>query len=277
MGLLLPPSLGLCSLKDLNLTDCGITETPDSLGHLSQLRRLYLGSNNFEIIPANITDLFNLEFLDISDCQRLRFLPELPSISISINAVNCILLEALPFLSVPYTNIQLQDIRFYVSFLNCFNLYQNGLKDIVEDVLQKLESLATLWTKQPYLKDVKYLPVASICFPGSEIPEWFNFRSTGSLIIEELPPCWNNNRFVGFALCAVMETQHHRIENSWDLCICCECNFKSKDGRHHIVHGKFGYQPYYYRAEPYSVKSDHVYIGSDHLMYPRDTGDLCYN
>ncbi|KAK0605745.1 hypothetical protein LWI29_030319 [Acer saccharum] len=272
MGLLLPP-LGLCSLKNLNLTDCGITEIPDSLGHLSQLRRLYLGSNNFEIIPANIINLFNLEFLDISHCQRLRFLPRLPSIS--INAVNCILLEVLPFLSVPYTSTR--DISFSVSFVNCFKLYENGLKDIVENVLQKLESLATLWTKQPYLKDVKNLPWASICYPGSEIPEWFNFQSTGSLIIEELPSCWNNNRFVGFALCAVTQTQHHRIENPWDLSICCECNFKSKDGRRHIVRGQFGYQPYYYHVLPYSVESDHVYIGSNHLMYPRDTGDLCYN
>ncbi|TXG73495.1 hypothetical protein EZV62_002074 [Acer yangbiense] len=273
MGFLLPPSLGLCSLKNLNLTDCGITEIPDSLGHLSQLRRLYLGSNNFEIIPANIINLFNLEFLDISYCQRLRFLPRLPSVS--INAVNCILLEVLPFLSVPYTNTQY--IRFYVSFANCFKLYQIGLKDIVENVLQKLESLATLWTKQPYLKHVKKLPWASICYPGSEIPEWFNFRSTGSLIIEELPPCWNNNRFVGFALCAVMQIQHHRIANLWDLYICCECNFKSKDGRCHTVRGHFRYPPYGCVKPPYSVESDHVYIGSDHLMYPRDTGDLCYN
>ncbi|KAK2640884.1 hypothetical protein Ddye_022647 [Dipteronia dyeriana] len=135
------------------------------------------------------------------------------------------------------------------------------------------------------VQDVQDLPFTSICFPGTERPEGFNFRSTGSLIIEVLPPCWDYNRFAGFALCAVMQIQHHRIENFWDLYVCCECNFKSKDGRCHIVRGKFGYPPYYgnfgcepyYHFEPYSVESDHVYIGSDHLMYPRDTGDLCYN
>ncbi|KAL5778610.1 hypothetical protein ACOSQ2_009347 [Xanthoceras sorbifolium] len=225
MNLLLLPSLGLCGLKNLDLTDCGIAKIPDSLTHLSQLRRLYLGSNKFESIPANVENLFNLEYLDISYCQRPQFLPKLPSIS--INTVNCISLEVSQFLSVPYTITRAS--KFYVSFANCFKLYRNGLKDIVEDVLQKIQSLVTLWTKQPYLK--------------------------------ELPPGWNNNKFVGFALCAVIETQHHRIVNSWDLYIYCVCNLKSKDGHWHIFTGKF----------------NHVYMGSDHLMYPIDTGELCDN
>ncbi|KAL5845662.1 hypothetical protein ACOSQ3_009186 [Xanthoceras sorbifolium] len=254
MNLLLLPSLGLCSLKKLDLTDCGIAKIPNSLTHLSQLRRLHLGSNKFESIPTNVENLFNLKYLDISYCQRLQFLPKLPSTS--INAVNCISLEVSQFLSVPYTITCAS--KFYVAFANCFKLYRNGLKDIVEDVLQKIQSLATLWTKQPYVK-------------------LFSFRSSGSLIIEELPPGWNNNKFVGFALCAVMETQHHRIVNSWDLYICCECNLKSKDGHWHVFTGKFGYQPYDYCAEPYHVVSDHVYMGADHLMYPRDTDELCYD
>ncbi|KAL5732584.1 hypothetical protein ACOSQ2_032276 [Xanthoceras sorbifolium] len=162
MNLLLLPSLGLCSLKKLDLIDCGIAKIPNSLTHLSQLQRLYLGSNKFEIIPANIENLFNLEYLDISYCQKLQFLPKLPSVS--INTVNS-------------------------------------------------------------------------------------------------PPGWNNNKFVGFALCAVMENQHHRIVNSWDLYSCCECNLKSKDGHWHTFTGKF----------------DHVYMGSDHLMYPRDTSELSYD
>ncbi|KAL5776105.1 hypothetical protein ACOSP7_009031 [Xanthoceras sorbifolium] len=267
MNLLLLPSLGLCSLKNLDLTNCGIAKIPDNLTHLSQLRRLYLGSNKFESMPANVENLFNLEYLDISYCQRPQFLPKLPSIS--INTVNCISLEVSQFLSVPYTITRAS--KFYVSFANCFKLYRNGLKDIVEDVLQKIQSLVTLWTKQPYLKmsqmiifmvqHVKSLPVASICFPGSEISEWFSFRSSGSLITEELPPGWNNNKFVGFALCAVIETQHHRIVNSWDLYIYCVCNLKSKDGHWHIFTGKF----------------NNVYMGSDHLMYPIDTGELCDN
>ncbi|KAL5778578.1 hypothetical protein ACOSQ2_009315 [Xanthoceras sorbifolium] len=74
-----------------------------------------------------------------------------------------------------------------------------------------------------------------------------------------------------------METQHHRIVNSWDLYICCECNVKSKDGHWHVFIGKFGYQPYDYRAEPHYVVPDHVYMGADNLMYPRDAGELCYD
>ncbi|KAL5843223.1 hypothetical protein ACOSQ4_009181 [Xanthoceras sorbifolium] len=237
MNLLLLPSLGLCSLKKLDLTNCGIANVPDSLCSLKKLdltdcgiakipEKLYLGSNKFESIPANIANLFNLEYFDISYCQRLHFLLKLPSIS--INAINCILLEVSQFLSVPYTITCAS--KFYVNFANCF----------------------------------KILPVASICFPGNETLEWFSIRSSGSLITEELPPGWNSNKFVGFALCAVMETQHNRIVNSWDLYICCECNLKSKDGHWHVFIGKFDWTRH---VECCKVKSCGV-----RLMYAQDLG-----
>lgn len=45
------------------------------------------------------------------------------------------------------------------------------------------------------------LPKASICYPGSEIPDWFPFTSQTGYI--ELPTDWLNDDLIGFAFCAV--------------------------------------------------------------------------
>lgn len=66
IGLILPPLSGLNIL-------------PDSLSRLSSLERFYLSKNNFESIPESIKDLSKLYNLNISCCERLQRLLELPS------------------------------------------------------------------------------------------------------------------------------------------------------------------------------------------------------
>ncbi|KAK3172220.1 hypothetical protein Dsin_032945 [Dipteronia sinensis] len=56
-------------------------------------------------------------------------------------------------------------------------------------------------------------PPASVCYPGSEIPEWFDIRSGGSSINVNLSPYWINN-FVYFALSAVVAIPDHQHVNS---------------------------------------------------------------
>lgn len=126
------------------------------------------------------------------------------------------------------------------------------------------------------MQHVKCLPGASLCFPGSEVPEWFSFRCTGSSITGELPTGWNNSSFVGFGLCAVTEIEHHGLRYAYDLYIECECNLKSRDGEWHSFHGMLTYQPFH-KTKLYHIESDHLCIGCDHLMYPRNIGDFCHD
>ena len=47
------------------------------------------------------------------------------------------------------------------------------------------------------------------CVPGSEIPEWFNYKSLGSSITIQLPSEWYNSRknFPGFIVSTVVSFQ----------------------------------------------------------------------
>lgn len=98
MGLLLLVSLslnGLLSLTEVSLSDCGITESPESLGGLSSLQELYLDKNNFERILESINHLSKLEKLDLSYCARLQTLPELPCNPFYLQANHCTSLKAI--------------------------------------------------------------------------------------------------------------------------------------------------------------------------------------
>lgn len=44
-------------------------------------------------------------------------------------------------------------------------------------------------------------PMVNVCYPGDEIPKWFNYKSKGPSMTIKLPPDWLNNKFHGFATC----------------------------------------------------------------------------
>ncbi|XVF78496.1 hypothetical protein PTKIN_Ptkin14bG0138700 [Pterospermum kingtungense] len=79
MGLMLPPLSGLTSLTKLNLCDCNLCEgaIPSDIYRLSSLELLYLCGNNFISLPATLTRLSKLISVDLSDCRRLKTLPDL--------------------------------------------------------------------------------------------------------------------------------------------------------------------------------------------------------
>ncbi|KAK9064717.1 hypothetical protein SSX86_016099 [Deinandra increscens subsp. villosa] len=93
---------GLKHLKDLRIR--GSTngmptlvdeETPSEIGELSNLRELDLGSNEFTRLHFSLSKLTRLKLLNLSGCDQLVELPELPSSLAILNADHCPKLKAI--------------------------------------------------------------------------------------------------------------------------------------------------------------------------------------
>ncbi|KAI9187091.1 hypothetical protein LWI28_024284 [Acer negundo] len=111
-----------------------------------------------------------------------------------------------------------------------------------------------------------------ICFPGSEVPELFSFQSMESVITVELPTDWFNDNFVGFALCAIVEFQDHKIDVQ-ELKIFCKCKLKSGDEYEDVCSGTLDAFADLRHGTRYIGSDDLVYMGFDNRMYPCDIGD----
>ncbi|TXG73374.1 hypothetical protein EZV62_001953 [Acer yangbiense] len=265
----LPRIVGWHKMTQLYLIDSGIIELPDNLGCLSSLRDLYLDGNSFESIPTSIINLLELRYLGISNCKKLKCLPELQLRS--INAHNCTSLKALP--CHPIFSSLIHDYRVMypigAEFGNCFELDRNKLADIVKDALLKIqeeqEDEVYFWPHGSMTQtetststedeDLQIIEAFELCYPGSEIPNWFNFQKTGALINVELQPdCFNQN-FMGFALCIVAAPGPKHQDDSKVMCIVWDCRLKSKDEHLHVRSGSFR-----------TRKSDGEYIGSNHVL-----------
>ena len=79
-------------LSNSNLRDGAI---PNDVWCSSSLEALNLRKNNFHHIPAAITQLCKLRYLDISHCKMLEGIPELPLTLRYIDAHDCTSLETL--------------------------------------------------------------------------------------------------------------------------------------------------------------------------------------
>ncbi|CAL5417674.1 unnamed protein product [Camellia sinensis] len=86
----------LCSLTQLDLSDCNLSEGdfPADLRSLSSsLRNLYLGGNNFRSLPYGFNHLSKLENLSLDKCTSLQSISYLPPNLSNISADGCPSLE----------------------------------------------------------------------------------------------------------------------------------------------------------------------------------------
>lgn len=98
-------------------------------------------------------------------------------------------------------------------------------------------------------------PQVVMCFPGVEIPEWFNIQRIGSSI--HLPQGSFNHKFLGFVFCTIVGVPKYSwlypssyvMEMKYELLLECEGGYKT------VAKEKFSIDG------PKYFKSDHIFLG----------------
>ncbi|XP_050209152.1 disease resistance protein RPV1-like [Mercurialis annua] len=244
-GLILPPFTGLTCLNLLSLEDCGMTEIPNSISSLVSLRKLNLGGNNLEMLPAGFKDLLKLQDLNLRNCKRLKHLSDLPSALEKLFVTNCTLLELL----LSHLTKGHMDSLWLIDTRNCANLDQNVCGKIAENMLLRLESISPqlklynlLQERQSYTfqemvpqnpHNVKvYTFRTGLRVVGGEIPPKLMYQNNnGSSLLLSLRP--GPHDFMVLAFCAVVafkDTSFKDCDSLNAIFIRCKCRFMAESG-----------------------------------------------
>ncbi|KAI3741840.1 hypothetical protein L1987_59518 [Smallanthus sonchifolius] len=70
---------GLTNLTDLTMVECNVSQVPSEIENMVSLKHLDLSGNTFSSLPDSLSNLSQLVYLIIEDCQQLRLLPFIPS------------------------------------------------------------------------------------------------------------------------------------------------------------------------------------------------------
>ncbi|KAK0582636.1 hypothetical protein LWI29_027966 [Acer saccharum] len=190
-GLRFTHSSGLpCSLRSLCLSDCNLKEIPEDIFCFPSLLHLDLSENHFEHLPKSMKQLRNLNCLKLNNCNMLQSLTELPSSLILLCASDCKRLRSIPDAS------EFAEIIRYEGYCTVF-IFTNCLK-LEAAVGNMLEQLRKYLNKESGILD--------LCYSGSEVPEWFIYRTEGSSIKFGVPE-WH--KLLGFAVCAVIAFEEY--------------------------------------------------------------------
>ncbi|XP_058006670.1 disease resistance protein RPV1-like [Hevea brasiliensis] len=243
----LPSLTGFPLLGVANLDFCGLLEFPSTLCHIVSLKELYIGGNNFETIPDTIKKLSRLVQLELSDCMRLKYLPELPSLSI-LSANNCTCLESASCL------FQLQSIKA-LQFGNCINLDGDECSKIVDHLL------ATPWQRE-----------VALCFPGSEVPQWIKYQNdSGSSFFLSFRQL-EQGKSTCFTFCAVFDPK-----------VCHPYHFQRIGCTVHFINesGHSQYQfDHYWDEKNFLVgydRTDRMVVHSEHIFFWRSSLNFIQN
>ncbi|XP_008231887.1 PREDICTED: TMV resistance protein N-like isoform X2 [Prunus mume] len=208
MSQFLPPLSGLCSLRELDLSDHNLRDGTilADIGCLSSLVSLNLSGNDFVKLPESISQLSQLENLYLSGCRSLEYLPLLSSSkSLQVTANGCTSLERLQH---PLNLDTLNSSCF--NLMNCFGLVEKESHDH-----------KTFTMLRKYLQRISYPGDRfEIVIPGSKIPWWFSRQRVGSSVSIQVTPNWCDNKWMGYALCAVFQV----FSSGWELSCVLDVN-----------------------------------------------------
>ncbi|PPD88127.1 hypothetical protein GOBAR_DD14951 [Gossypium barbadense] len=211
-----------------------LTEMQRDLHGLSSLENLDLSGSNLENLPTSIKQLPRLKQLILRKCKRLKSLPELPPSLKHLDAHDCTSLEEVSSIKKLFEQAVLCKDRPYGFlewiFSNCFQLDQKAVRNT------RTPKLQMLFGHMEFPK----INMVITCVPGSEIPEWFDFKSSGSSINIQLPSEWYYNsskNFPTFVVSTVVSFQEY--SGVREIRIRCKCRLKSRNGDCHDLSCSF--------------------------------------
>ncbi|KAF8092033.1 hypothetical protein N665_0427s0013 [Sinapis alba] len=204
---------------------CNLREWPHQIYTLSSVQRLCLSRNNLRSLPDNIRYLYNLKWLDLKYCEQLISLPVIPPNLHWLDAHGCISLENIGS-QLALILAETEHPHSTFTFTNCTKLDQVAKNGIVSYVRRKIQSMSDAIAHQE--KGSKLDVLIGVCYPSWQLPVWFNHRTVGSELKQNLPRHWNEDGLTGIALCAVVSFKDYQAKNNRIL-VRCTTEFKEKD------------------------------------------------
>ncbi|XP_060198570.1 disease resistance protein RUN1-like [Lycium barbarum] len=191
----LPPSIAsLCSLEELFLASCNLSESdiPCEIGLLSSLKSIDLSKNNFHTLPFSLLRLSNLSELRLRGCKNLQTLPKLPLNLETINLEDCTSMEKLPNLC------QLSELE-ELKLEGCVSL--QTLPELSPNLQKLLARNCESLEKLPNLSELGRLVMLDVdnCVKLAEIPGLKNLESIRSITMMKCSASLANHYIENFS------------------------------------------------------------------------------
>ncbi|CAN8267458.1 unnamed protein product [Cochlearia groenlandica] len=241
------------NLHLLLLDETSITEMPWNIAKLSFLGHLCLSRNDkITKLGFDMDEMVNLKWLELKYCKNLTNLARLPPNLQCLNAYGCTSLKdvtnPLAFL-MPAKHIH----HSTFIFTNCYKLEQVSKNSIISYVQKK----CGLMSEDRHNQDFVFKSLIGTCFPGYDIPAWFEHQTFGSELELAFPRDWSERKLNGIALCVVVSFKDYVDQNN-GLQVKCNCQFTNEAlSRDSFLIGGWS-EP---GDEPHKIDLDHVFIG----------------
>ncbi|ESQ39631.1 hypothetical protein EUTSA_v10000751mg [Eutrema salsugineum] len=245
----------MVNLRILLLGGTSITEMPCNIdgSSLSLLQRLCLSGNaNIRTLELNTS---HLKWLELKYCKNLTSL-QLPPHLQCLDAHGCISLRTVTSSLVHPRPTE--NFHSTLMFTNCNELEQVSKNAIISYAHEKCRSMSD----DGYNRDFVFNSLIGTCFPGCDVPLWFNHQTFGSILKRTLPRDLKEGRVNGVFLCVVVSFKEFKGQTN-TLQVKCNCEFTD----HAIIRLRrkisiiVGGCSELSSDESRKIDSDHVFIG----------------
>ncbi|KAF3594265.1 hypothetical protein DY000_02024524 [Brassica cretica] len=237
-------------------------QEPLQMNGLSMLRRLCLSRNDMiKSLQPCISELYNLQWMDLRYCKHLTSLLTLPPNLQYLNAHGCISLKTVASPLALLLPTEKGPSSFI--FTNCEKLEHVAKNEIICYAHNKTRISSDALNR--HNKGLAFETLAATCFPGSVVPAWFDNKASGAVLERELPPYLRDNGFVGIALCAVVSFKNYKIQNN-NFMLKCICELNNAETSSSFFNFHIGDLSETDNQQQCTIKSTHVFIGFTSLF-----------